>query len=408
MRYYRYSEDWVSYLEGDFRESLIAILRRLSFERLQKYPPPKLAGLPLGNEPRILSRFLRGRSSQLDASGFSGLYRSLMNEEQRLIYRAFRTNDFLTFDEWAAIITADNIPVWTSNKAIGAHANGKLRCQFSVVSLDGLVFAVEHMQDHGTVSEQQYVLDEPDDSSDDIQPFFHTYIGLDSLRMIEVMEKMTLPAAGRYLDCGPGSGSLLLYFGRRFDEAVGVDINPRAAVLAQFNADLNGLANVTVHADDALSLADKYGRFDLVSWNLPFIFMPEEDGDNYIDGFGGELGIGLCLKFIETLPGLLTENGMACVAAMAPIMQTGQNVLEARLNEMLGPIGLDCEVRVEQLSVAHTRELWHFHKSRGLSKFESVYLQLTHGSGRLTRIEAPFSRRAVDRLREKMYTRKFA
>ena len=187
-----------------------------------------------------------------------------------------------------------------------------------------------------------------------------------------------------------------------------MDINPRAAVLAQFNADLNGLSNVTVHADDALALADKYGRFDLVSWNLPFIFMPEEDEDNFIDGFGGELGIGLCLKFIETLPGLLAQDGVACVAALAPILKTGENVLENRLRKLIGPIGLDSENRVDQLSVARTRELWHFHQSRGLSKFESVYLRLTPGSGRLTRIEAPFARRAVDRLREKMYTRKFA
>jgi methylase of polypeptide subunit release factors len=408
MRYYRYSEDWVSYLEGEFRESLIATLRRLSFERFQKYPPPKLTGLPLGNEHRILSRFLRGASSQLDASGFSGVYRSLMNEEQRLIYRAFRTNDFLTDDQWAAIIGSDNIPSWISNRALVADANGHLQCQFSIVSLDGLAFAVEHLQDHGTPSEQHSIVDEPDSPSDEIRPFYHTYIGLDSQRMIEVMEKMALPTAGRYLDCGPGSGSLLLYFGRRFGEAVGVDINPRAAVLAQFNADLNALSNVTVHADDALSITDKYGRFDLVSWNLPFIFMPEEDKDKFIDGFGGELGIGLCLKFIATLPGLLAQDGVACVAALAPILQTGQNVLEEKLNEMLGRIGLDCEVRVEQLSLAHTRELWHFHQSRGLSKFESVYLRLEHGSGRLARIEAPFARRAVDRLREKMYARKFA
>src|SRR5262245_38831915 len=118
MRYYRYSEDWVSYIDGDFRASLMATLRRLSFERFQKYPPPKLAGLPLGNEPRILARFLRGQSSQLDASGFSGLYRSFQSDEERLVYRAFRTNAFLTRDEWAAIIGEENIDAWIANKAL--------------------------------------------------------------------------------------------------------------------------------------------------------------------------------------------------------------------------------------------------------------------------------------------------
>jgi hypothetical protein len=150
MRYYRYSEDWVSYLEGDFRESLIATLRRLSFKKFQKYPPPKLAGLPLGNEPRILARFLRGGSSQLDASGFSGLYRSLLNEEERLIYRAFRTNEFLTANEWAAIIGPDNIPPWAAHKALVTNPNGDLHV--SSASLADGPFCGRASADHGTAS----------------------------------------------------------------------------------------------------------------------------------------------------------------------------------------------------------------------------------------------------------------
>ena len=104
----------------------------------------------------------------------------------------------------------------------------------------------------------------------------------------------------------------------------------------------------------------------------------------------------------------MTDKGVACVAALAPITNKGENVLEARLADMLGTVGLDCDVRVAQISVAHNQELWDFHRSYSLSKFESVYLRLSLGTGKLTRTEAPISRKVIDTVREKMYVRKFA
>jgi hypothetical protein len=408
MRYYRYSEDWISHLTGDFRESLIEELRAFNFAKLQRYPPPKLTGLPFGNETRILARFLRGRSSQLDASALSIVYRSLLSEDERTLYKAFRRNDFLSTEEWSDPIGRENVDAWIENKCLRADANGKLQCQFTVVSVDGLVFANDPLIDQGEIWEPPCVVDKNGaGTSEDIKPFFHTYIGLDSLRMIEVMEQMELPRPKRYLDCGPGAGGLLLYFGRRADEAVGVDLNPRAAALAQFNAEFNNLSNCKTYADDALTVAGKYGQFDLVTWNLPFVFLPEEDEHNYIDAFGGDMGIELCLKFIRILPDLLTRHGVACLEALAPITDSGENVLETRLRELIGPLGLDCEVRVDQTTVAHTRDLWQFHRRHGLSKFESVYLTLRRGSGRLSRIEASLPRRLADRVRERLYTRKY-
>jgi hypothetical protein len=148
--------------------------------------------------------------------------------------------------------------------------------------------------------------------------------------------------------------------------------------------------------------------FDLVSWNLPFIFMPVEHEDMYIDGYGGEMGIGLCLQFIEAVPKLLSDRGLACVAALAPILNTGDNVLEARLREKLERLRLDCTVRVVQTSLGGNRDLWNFHKRHNISRFESVYLYITTGSGKLERVESPIARRLVDKLREKMYARRFS
>ena len=116
MRYYRYSEDWVTYLDGDFRSAFIETLRGLSLARLQKYPPPKVEGLPFGNESRVLSRFLRGKSSQLDASALAGVYRSLMSGKLDLLYRAFRQNEFLPREEWRKILDDKTIDTWIDKK----------------------------------------------------------------------------------------------------------------------------------------------------------------------------------------------------------------------------------------------------------------------------------------------------
>ncbi len=418
MIYYQHSEDWITYLEGPLRAEVLATLRGLKLERLQKYPPPKLGGLPFGNETRIMERFFRGESSQLDASALHKFYLSFADERDDLLYRAFRKNSPLSRDEWAEIIGEESIERWVENKFLRQTEDGHFVCRFSVVVLDGLLYLVDPMNDHGNGFESVALpkdftpsaasaASEGNGNGSDIRQFNHTYIGLDSLRQIEWMSRERIRKGIRYLDCGPGAGALLLYFARKAGEAVGIDLNPRAVKLSQFNADLNGLDQCRLYFDNAIDSAGKYGRFDLVSWNLPFIFMPEEYADEVMDAYGGELGIGLCLQFIEVVPELLTEKGFAYVAALSPILKTGENVLETKLRERLGRLGLDCRVIVAQVSLAHTKDLWDFHQSHDIAKFESVYLHLKHGTGNLERVEPPVTRKVIDAVREKMYKKKF-
>ena len=198
-----------------------------------------------------------------------------------------------------------------------------------------------------------------------------------------------------------------MYFSRIYDEAIGIDINERADKLAAINAELNNLTNIKSYHEDALNLGGRFGKFDLVSWNLPFVYLPDEFEDRSIDAFGGEMGIGVCMNFIETIPELLTENGMAYAAALAPCMMTGENVLEERLTAKLPGLKLDCTLRVAQVSFAPSPEMWDFHQKAGIRRFEAVYLYLTHGTGKIRKINPPIVRQAVDLLREKMYHRKF-
>jgi tRNA1(Val) A37 N6-methylase TrmN6 len=411
QRYYRIEDDWLTHLEGDIRPATLAILRGLSLERLQKIPPPKIGGLPFGNETRVLGRYLKNRSSQLDPSALSNLYRSFATKKDQLIYRGFRENAELTREEWAELIYAENVDKWIENKFLRATANGLLVCQFTILVLDGLIFLIDPLSDHGP-DEVTLALKKDEYSEEDIgvsvHPYHHTYMGQDSLQMIEMMERSGLPEGGRYLDCGPGAGGLLLYFSRLYDEAVGIDINHRAATLANINAELNGLTNVKAYHDDALNLGGRYGKFDLVSWNLPFLYLPDELEDRSIDAFGGEMGIGLCLQFVDIVPDLLTERGLTVVAAMSPVMKTGENVLEQRLKGRLETLGLDCTIRMAQVSFARRRDIWDFHQRAGIRKFEAVYLYLSPGTGKMKRIETSPVRKGIDLFREKMYQRKFS
>lgn len=411
MNYHRYSEDWITHLTGEYRLEALRVLRSLSLEKLQKYPPPKIGGLPIGNETRVLKRYVRGESSQLDASALSSVYRMFASPREKLLNQAFRETKHLSKGSWTEVFGDEGIfQKWVENKLLRKTKENNFVCRFCIIALGDLIYAVDPLNDHGNPHESVVIPKEelPEESDDDFKEFNHTYIGLDSLRMIEIMDENPLPSGGRYLDCGQGAGAILLYFARKFDEAVGIDINSRSVKLADFNIELNELKNCSVYQDNALQLKDKYGKFDLISWNLPFLFAPESYKDEAIDSYGGEMGIGLCLDFIQNIPDILQENGSACIAALSPLLQSGENILETRLKALLPQLKLDCTIVIAQISLAHSRELWEFHQSHGIRKFESVYLYLSSGKGNIKRVEAPASRMALDAIREKMYQRKFA
>ena len=409
MRYYRLEDDWIEQLNGEIRQDLIRTLQNLSLVRLQKFPPPKLYGLPFGNESRILKRFIKNESSQLDASAFSNFYRNFADEKEKLLYQAFRQNTKFSAAVWTSIIGEKNVEKWVENKFLRKLENGNLRCVFTIIGLDNLIYLTDPLNDHGEMPESVAFDGNANFDKNDsgIEEFHHTYIGQDSLRLIEVMQSDNFPKGKRLLDCGQGAGAILLYFARYFDEAVGVDLNPRAAVLAQFNAELNNLGNCRTYNDNALEIAGKYGVFDYVSWNFPFVFMPEEWRENSLDADGGEMGIGLCLDFIKTLPELLSENGNSCFAVLSPILNDDTNVLENKLKKLLPSLKLDCTVVVSQISLADTKQLWNYHQSFEIKKFESVYLNIKHGKGGLKRIESKAVRKVIDAVREKLYKRKF-
>lgn len=135
----------------------------------------------------------------------------------------------------------------------------------------------------------------------------------------------------RVLDLGTGTGCLLLAALVEFPAAfgVGIDFVPDAAHLAARNAAANGLAGraAFVCGNWVSAIA---GRFDLVFSNPPYItttdiagLMPDVaqyEPASALDG--GADGLDAYRQIVPTLPGLLSQGGVA-------VLELGQGQAEA-------------------------------------------------------------------------------
>lgn len=132
------------------------------------------------------------------------------------------------------------------------------------------------------------------------------------------------PAPGRVLDCGVGSGALLLtaLLERRTAQGVGIDRSPQALMIASANAAQLGLASRAqlLRRDwREPGWADGLGRFDLVLANPPYV---EDDAPIAADVrrwepegalFAGPDGLDDYRLLVPQLSQLLAAGGVAVV-----------------------------------------------------------------------------------------------
>jgi release factor glutamine methyltransferase len=156
------------------------------------------------------------------------------------------------------------------------------------------------------------------------------------------------PATNRVLDCGVGSGALLLTVLAERPQATGVGIDRSAAALeiASANAARLGLsdrARMLVRDWDQAGWADDLGRFDLVLANPPYV---EEDAPIAPDVrrwepagalFAGPEGPEAYRVLVPQLPALLAPAGVA-------VVEIGATQAEA-VGEIAGSAGFSCELR---------------------------------------------------------------
>lgn len=148
----------------------------------------------------------------------------------------------------------------------------------------------------------------------------------DSETVIEAAQDAFLDRAqpARVLDCGTGSGALLLAALTLFPEAqgTGIDRSPEALAVALGNAGRTGLAARTrmlARDWDAAGWADGIGAFDLILANPPYV---EDDApleavvrDHEPAGalFAGPEGLDAYRVLVPQLPALLAAGGVALV-----------------------------------------------------------------------------------------------
>ena len=372
-------DDWLDGMADEGRLRVFEALRGLGIRDLRRFPPAKQGRVPFGHELRVLGRFARGGNALFDPSGLSGLYRALASGRQRLLYRAFILSEPLSLAEWTGLLGEAELGSWRERRLL-RETGGGLSSRFRCCPIGRVLL----LGDAEVPKLRRRVV-----------------IGQDSFNMVHFMDRQGVAGGERYLDVGPGSGVVLLNYSDRFREAVGIDINPRAVRISRLNAELNGVAQCRVHEDDAVANGARYGPFDLVTWNTPFVFLPEECRDTHLDAFGGHLGLELPLRFLRALPQLLREDGRSCLGMSAPILRSGENALERELLRLAPELGLDVDNHVIQT-------YWHslyreFHEAHGIAKNELVFLEIRRGPGRVRRVEPPLGTRLSDRARDFAY-----
>ena len=129
---------------------------------------------------------------------------------------------------------------------------------------------------------------------------------------------------GRILDCGTGSGALLIAALALFPQAqgVGIDRSPAALAVAKGNAESTGVlarSQWLVRDWDAAAWANDLGTFDLILANPPYVedaaaIEPTvRDHEPHGALFAGPEGLDAYRMLVPQLPGLLTPDGIAIV-----------------------------------------------------------------------------------------------
>lgn len=156
-----------------------------------------------------------------------------------------------------------------------------------------------------------------------------------------------LPANARILDCGTGSGALLLTLLSEADSAtgIGIDSSPAALDIASTNIDrhaLNGRAELRLADWTKDGWASTLGQFDMVIANPPYVETGAvldagvRDYEPHGALFAGSDGLDDYRILIPHLPALVQPGGVA-------VLEIGWEQADA-VEDLCSAIGASCEL----------------------------------------------------------------
>jgi SAM-dependent methyltransferase len=200
------------------------------------------------------------------------------------------------------------------------------------------------------------------DSPDQRVPMM-VWLGKDTMYLLNAMrERLQGMRFGRGLEVGSGTGLLTIALSDYCDQAIGVDINPRAVALGEINRGINEVDNVEFRLSDVFNAVPE--PLDLVIGNVPFVYVPPEMRATSVHSYGGDdYGVDLQLRVLGELDQKLTLNGMGLFLCCSPVVH-GVDILPDRIRTHLQSLGLHFEF--QPLFNKNTPNLLEFHESSGI------------------------------------------
>jgi hypothetical protein len=111
------------------------------------------------------------------------------------------------------------------------------------------------------------------------------------------------------LDLGAGSGIQALLAAQHATQVIATDINARTLQFAEFNALLNGVANIEFRRGDLFAAVEGCA-FDLIVCNPPYLVSPES---RFIYRDNDLPGDAFCEQLVRQMPAFLVEGGFGHV-----------------------------------------------------------------------------------------------
>jgi hypothetical protein len=162
------------------------------------------------------------------------------------------------------------------------------------------------------------------------------FVGSDSRWLARATVRRPVRAA---LDLCTGSGVQALLAAAHSERVLAVDINPRAARCARFNATISGTANIEVAEGNLFEPVSATERFDLITANPPFVSSPV---DEMLFRDGGPSGEAIQQRIVAGLARHLAPGGIAQIVTELGERE-GESIVE-RVRQWLDGAAMDIHI----------------------------------------------------------------
>ena len=171
------------------------------------------------------------------------------------------------------------------------------------------------------------------------------YFGFDSALVAFYVDTTAIRQDDPVLDLGTGSGILGLFLARFSRRAVATDIAPAPLRLAHMNRLLNEREDaLTIRSERYDDTFERGDRYKVVTFNPPFVAIPEELAAPVFAKGPGADGLDWCRRIVERFDDLVLPDGVAYVVADLVGTAAGGAAFVDELRGTVGPRGLRVDV----------------------------------------------------------------